>query len=461
MKKEKIKIDKKSFYKSVLFLVIPMALQNLIDVGVMAADVFMLGRVGETALSGASLAGQIYYVMNLFLFGLTSGATVLTAQYWGKRDKDTIEKILALGMKAAVTVTSLFMIFALVIPHRLIGVFTNDTLVINEGVVYLRIIAFSFIITGIIQTYLLVMRSVERVVAPTIIYFISFVCNVILNAILIFGYFGIPALGVAGAALGTLISRIIQLILVFGYAKIFNKDIKFRMKYFLHCEKWLVRDFLIYALPVVLNEVLWGLGGSANTAILGHLGSSAVAANSVAQVARQLATVVSFGVSTATAIYLGKTIGENKREEAKEYAKRFIIISVLLGIGGGILILLSTPYVLSAMALTPLAKRYLRFMFFVMSYFVVAQSYNSTMVVGIFRAGGDTGYGLLMDVIAMWGFAVSLGAVAAFGLKWSVPAVYVILMSDELVKIPLDTVRYRKYIWLRDITKDKEQQKRI
>ena len=459
MKKKKVKIDKKSFYKSVLFLVIPMALQNLIDVGVMAADVFMLGRVGETALSGASLAGQIYYVMNLFLFGLTSGATVLTSQYWGKRDIDTIEKILALGMKAAVTVTALFMVFALIIPDKLIGVFTTDQAVIAEGVIYLRIIAFSFIITGIIQTYLLVMRSVERVVAPTIIYFISFVCNVVLNAIFIFGYMGFPALGVAGAALGTLISRIIQLVLVFVYARLFNRDIKFRMKYFVHCDKWLVKDFLIYALPVVLNEVLWGLGGSANTAILGHLGSSAVAANSVAQVARQLATVVSFGVSTATAIYLGKTIGENKIEEAKAYAVRFIVISVILGIGGGVLILSSTPLVLSAMSLTPLAKKYLKFMFFVMSYFVIAQSYNSTMVVGIFRAGGDTGFGLLMDVIAMWGFAVTLGAIAAFGLKWSVPAVYVLLMSDELVKIPLDTYRYRKYIWLRDITKEKDAQR--
>ena len=459
MNENKVKINYKNFYMGVIALVIPMALQNLIDVGVMASDVFMLGRVGEASLSGASLGGQIYYVMNLFLFGLTSGATVLTSQYWGKKDKVTIEKILALGMKSALIVTSLFMIVSLIIPHKLIGIFTTDPLVISEGVIYLRIISFSFIITGIIQTYLLVMRSVERVIAPTVIYFISFLLNVVLNAIFIFGLAGLPAMGVKGAALGTLVTRIIELFIVFGYAKVFNKEIKFRFKYFFKSDKWLVKDFFIYATPVILNEVLWGLGGSANTAILGHLGSAAVAANSVAQVARQLATVVSFGVSTATAIYLGKTIGENKIEEAKIYAKHFIVISVILGVGGGVLILGSIKVVLKAMVLTATAKEYLRFMFFVMSYFVIAQSYNSTMVVGIFRAGGDTKYGLIMDVISMWGFAIPLGFIAAFILKLSVPVVYVLLMSDEFVKIALDTVRYRKYIWLKDITKEKENQK--
>ena len=319
-----LSIKWKDFYKNVFALVVPMALQNLINVGVTAADVVMLGKVSEKVLSGASLAGQIQYIMVLFLFGLTSGATVLTAQYWGKGDKTAIEKILALGIRSAVIITAIFTIAAFTIPASLMRIFTNDPQVIAEGVKYLRIVACSYIIMGITNVYLYVMRSIERVIVATVVYLVSFLCNVVFNAIFIFGLFGFPALGIRGAAIATLIARIMELVLVCGYAKIYNKDVKFRVHYFLHQDKLLVRDFLVYSLPVVLNEVMWGLGTSANTAVLGHMGSSAVAANSVAQVARQLATVVSFGLSSATAIYLGKTIGERKFDHARAYAKRFI-----------------------------------------------------------------------------------------------------------------------------------------
>ena len=289
--------------------------------------------------------------MVLFLFGLTSGATVLTAQYWGKGDKTAIEKILALGIRSAVIVTAIFTIAAFTIPASLMRIFTNDPQVIAEGVKYLR-------------------------------------------------------------------------------------------------------DFLVYSLPVVLNEVMWGLGTSANTAVLGHMGSSAVAANSVAQVARQLATVVSFGLSSATAIYLGKTIGERKFDHARAYAKRFIILSVVMGVIGGGLILIASPVVISFLSLSATARYYLKMMFYVMSYFVIAQAFNTTMVVGIFRSGGDTKFGLIMDVSTMWGCSILLGALAAFVLHWSVPAVYVLLMSDELIKVPITLIRYRSFKWLKDVTRD-------
>lgn len=312
-----LNINWKHFYLSVLALVIPMALQNLINVGVTAADVVMLGKVGEHALSGASLAGQVQYIMTLFLFGLTSGATVLTAQYWGKKDICTIEKILGLGMRSAVIVTAVFFVAAQCIPHTLMKIFTSDPEVIEQGVVYLRIVSWSYIFMGITQTYLYIMRSVERVVVATVVYLCSLICNVGINAVLIFGLFGMPALGVKGAAIGTLTARLLEMALVCLYSHFWNKDIKFHTKYFLHTEKVLNRDFLKYAFPVILNEVLWGLGTAANTAVLGHMGSAAVAANSVAQVARQLATVVAFGLASATAIYLGKTIGEKNTNMQK------------------------------------------------------------------------------------------------------------------------------------------------
>ena len=433
-----LSIKWKDFYKNVFALVVPMALQNLINVGVTAADVVMLGKVSEKVLSGASLAGQIQYIMVLFLFGLTSGATVLTAQYWGKGDKTAIEKILALGIRSAVIITAIFTIAAFTIPASLMRIFTNDPQVIAEGVKYLRIVACSYIIMGITNVYLYVMRSIERVIVATVI----------------FGLFGFPALGIRGAAIATLIARIMELVLVCGYAKIYNKDVKFRVHYFLHQDKLLVRDFLVYSLPVVLNEVMWGLGTSANTAVLGHMGSSAVAANSVAQVARQLATVVSFGLSSATAIYLGKTIGERKFDHARAYAKRFIILSVVMGVIGGGLILIASPVVISFLSLSATARYYLKMMFYVMSYFVIAQAFNTTMVVGIFRSGGDTKFGLIMDVSTMWGCSILLGALAAFVLHWSVPAVYVLLMSDELIKVPITLIRYRSFKWLKDVTRD-------
>lgn len=455
-KENTLGISWKTFYKAVFALVVPMALQNLINVGVTATDVIMLGKVGEKVLSGSSLAGQVQYIMVLFLFGLTSGATVLTAQYWGKGDTKTIEKILAMGIRAAVTVTVIFTIAALAVPELLMKIFTSDPLVIAEGVKYLRIVAFSYVLMGVTQVYLYIMRSVERVVVATVVYLASLICNVILNAIFIFGLLGCPEMGIRGAALATLISRILELLLVFGYAKIMNRDILFRFTYFLHLDQILVRDFLKYAIPVVLNEVMWGMGTAANTAVLGHMGSAAVAANSVAQVARQLATVVSFGLSSATAIYLGKTIGEQKLEHAKAYAKRFLILSVIMGAAGGALILAASPIATQAFALTLLAKRYLRFMFFVMSYFVIAQAFNTTMVVGTFRSGGDTKFGLIMDMSTMWGCSILFGALAAFVFHASVPVVYVILMSDELIKIPITLWRYRSYKWLRNITREME-----
>lgn len=451
---DRLGIEWGSFYRTVIALVVPMALQNLINVGVTAADVIMLGAVGEDALSGASLAGQVQYIMTLFLFGLTSGATVLTAQYWGKGDKDAIEKILGIAVKTAVFVTALFTAAALVVPGLLLRIFTGDPVVIAEGIKYLRIVAFTYIMIGITQAYLYIMRSVERVIVATVVYLLSLICNIIMNSIFIFGLLGLPAMGISGAALGTLCARILEVVLVAGYARFFNKDIKLRLRYVLHTDKVLFGDFMKYALPVVINEVMWGLGTAANTAILGHMGSPVVAANSVAQVARQLATVVSFGLSSAAAIYLGKTIGEKRMEHARAYAKRFIVLSLIMGVLGGAVILIASPVASAFLSLSAEAKDYLRIMFFVMSYFVVGQAFNTTMVVGIFRSGGDTRFGLILDVSTMWCCSILLGFLAAFVFKLSVPVVYMILMSDEIIKIPITFWRYRSCKWLRDVTRD-------
>ena len=454
---DKMDINWKNFYKQVCLLIIPMALQNLINVGVQAADVFMLGRVGEKVLSGASLAGQIQFIMTLILFGTTSGATVLTAQYWGKKDTRTIEKILGMGMLIGIGGALAFALAAELIPETLLRIYTNDPEVIAEGVKYLRIVALSYVIMAATQVYLYIMRSIERVVIATVVYGASLIVNIIVNAVLIFGLMGFPKMGIEGAAIGTLISRILGIMIVIWYAKFRNKVVRFHLSDMWNIDKVLLKDFLFYATPVILNELVWGMGSSANTAVIGHLGSAAVAANSVVQVVRELSTVVVFGVSNATAIYLGKTIGERQYELAKAYGRRFAVLSVITGFIAAGIILVSAPAVSRFMTLSPEAKSYLMFMFFVMSYFALCQAINTTLVVGVFRSGGDTRFGLRLDATTMWCCSILLGAIAAFVFRASVPVVYVLLMSDEVIKVPITVKRFLGYKWIKNVTREQEE----
>lgn len=447
------KLEKKQFYKAVFALVLPMALQNLINVAVTSADVIMLGQVGETALSASSLAGQVQFIMTLFFFGLTSGAAVLTAQYWGKKDIRTIEKIIGITLRFSLIVSIAFTLAVWIFPEPIMRIFTPDPAVIAEGADYLRIVGISYITMSFTIIYLNIMRSVERVVVSTVVYLISLVANIIFNSIFIFGLLGAPAMGIRGAALGTTLARLIELVIVLFYAYRMNRDVRFRFSELLVHDKLLFRDFLRYSIPVTLNELMWGLGTSMNAVVIGHLGSSVVAANSVAQVTRQLATVIAFGIANAAAILIGKAIGENNNPKASRYAHRFVVLTLIAGVCGALVILLVRPFIMTGMNVSEEARSYLSMMMFVMSYFVIGQAYNTTMVVGIFRAGGDTKFGLALDVSTMWGGSILLGAICAFVLHWSVPAVYMVLMSDEIIKIPFTTWRYRSRKWLRNVTR--------
>lgn len=451
------KEEKQQFYKSVITLVLPMALQNLINVGVQAADVVMLGKLDEAAISAASLAGQVYFIMTLLFFGLTSGAAVLTAQYWGKGDTLTIEKILGLAVRWGVVVATVFMAAAMTVPETLMRIFSSEADVISQGADYMRIVATAYIPAAVTMVYLNAMRSVERVIISTVVYTISLFVNIALNAIFIFGLCGVPAMGVKGAAIATAIARYCEFFIVLFYAFFMNDTVKIKGKFFLRTEKILVSDFMKYAVPVAANELLWGSGTSMITAVIGHLGKSAVAANSVAQVVRQLAMVVIFGLANATAIMLGKAIGEGRKDFAEVYAKRFIKITLILGICSAALILCISPVVRNFMALGDTANGYLGGMMYVMSYFVIASGFNTVLIVGVFRAGGDTKYGLLLDSGTLWCVAIPAGAIAAFVLKLPVIAVYVILTCDELLKLPFSFKRYKSLKWLKDVTRNADE----
>ncbi len=446
-------MNSKDFYKKVFILVLPMALQNLINVGVTSSDVVMLGKVGEKVLSGASLGGQVYFIMTLIFFGLTSGASVLTAQYWGKQEISTIEKIMGLALKCSMIISLLFTVVTLCIPETLMKIFSSDPEVIRQGAMYLRIVCFSYIPASITMVYLNVMRSIEKVTISTIVYFVSFVANIVFNAVFIFGLCGAPVMGIRGAALGTVLARLIELGIVIFYNFKLNKVVKLRFKYWISTEKWLFKDFISFSMPVVMNELFWGLGTSANAAILGHLGSAVTAANSVAQVIRQLAMVVCFGLANATAILIGKSIGEGNMEQARDFGKRFRDLSVILGCVGAGVVLLVRPFVMNFMSVSEESLGYMSVMLLVMSYYVIAQAFNTTMVVGVFRAGGDTRFGLFLDVGTMWFGSILLGFIAAFVLKLNLTAVYMIVMCDEIIKVPLCIWRYRSYKWLKNVTR--------
>lgn len=440
------------FLKRVAVLVVPMALQNLINVGVTATDVVMLGKVGEKVLSGCSLGGQVLFILSLFLFGTTSGACVLTAQYWGKKDKEAIEKILGIVVALTECVGILFMIVTLLFPGQIMAIFTNDAEIIAEGVKYLKIVAFTYPLAVFTMSYLNVMRSVERVIISTVVYASSLICNFVLNAILIFGLFGFPTMGIEGAAIGTLVARMLELVIVLIYMRK-NQDVRVRFTYMIHLDPVLLKDFLRYSIPVIINEVLWGVGYSANSAIVGHLGSSAVAANSVAHMTRQLAQVVVFGIGNATAIMMGKAIGEGRKQLAEEYAGRFVKLALICGMAGGVLILLLRPFITAGMGFEGMTAEYLYIFLAMMSYYVIGQAVNTTWVVGIFRAGGDTKFGMILDMSTMWFGSILFGFLAAFVWNWSVPAVYFILLSDEIIKVPFCMWRYKQKKWLKDVTR--------
>lgn len=447
-------MEKRQFYKMVFALVLPIALQNLINVGVTAADVIMLGMVGETALSAGSLANQVSFILNLLMFGMSSGAAVLTAQYWGKKDTATIEKVLGISMRLAIVAGLVFMAAALLIPRQLMLIFTQEGEIIAAGIPYLRIVAFSYLLMAVNMTYLNLMRSVERVLIGMITYAVSLGVNVVLNAIFIFGLFGCPAMGTAGAALGTTLARVTEFIIILIYNKKFNDILNIRLNLLAVKDRQLTRDFIRYASPVIMNELAWGCGMAMLSAMMGHLGSAAVAAHSVTQTSRQLAMVVSMGLAGAAAIVLGKTIGEGNEKLARIQAGRFVKMAAILGVAGSLFILaIVRPAVLHFMVMTPQASRYLGYMMFILAYFCFFQSLGTIFIVGIFRAGGDTRVGLALDLTGLWGCAVFLGSIAAFLLKWPVPAVYVVISFDEIVKLPFSVKRYLSGKWLKNITR--------
>lgn len=442
----------KNFYKSLISLVIPIAIQNLITSAVNSADVFMLGFVGQAELSAVSLANQVQFLLSGLFFGINSGIVMLCSQYWGKKDTDTIQKVMGIAFKVAFVFCFLFAFTAFLLPKTIMQVYTNDLELIEIGVGYLRIISISYILLSVSQVYLSVLRSVERAHMSTIISSVALIINVLLNAVFIFGLFGAPKLGVIGVAVATTIARIVEVILCF-LDLYHNKIFKFNARFVFNWDKLLFLDYLKYSIPALLNDIAWTFAFSTYSIIMGHLNADVVAANSVVSTVRNLCSVLCFGIAAGGTVLIGKAIGENRLEDAKTDADRLVKASVISGILTGVLLLLVKPIVFECFILSERAYEYLNFMLIINSYYVVGQVFNTVTIAGIFRAGGDSKFGMICDTITMWVIAVPLGFISAFVLKLPPMAVYFILCLDEFWKIPVVIKHYKSYKWLKNITR--------
>lgn len=446
--------ERKEFWRKLKPLVFPIAFQQLMQSLVSTSDAVMMGLIDQSSLSAVSLATQIAFVVSLFIFGLTGAGSLLAAQYWGKGSKQDVEQIFAVMLRPTAAVGGVFTLAALFAPQMLMRIFTPDPELITLGSEYLVAVSLSYFLMCVNQSYLCIMRNSGQAVLASLISSAGVVINILLNAVLIFGLLGFPALGITGAAIATVLTRVIEFVWILADTAKPDR-VKLRGKYlFGKCS--LSRDYWDQAYVLTGNNLAWGIGITMGSVILGRLGSDAVAANSIAVVAKNLINCFCMGLASGGAILVGNELGAGQLERAKVYGGAVVKLALISGAAScGILILL-TPAISMMADLTPQAKEYLRFMIVICGINMIGMSNNSAIISGIFSAGGDTRFGLICDCVVLWVIVVPLGLLAAF--VWNLPlyVVYCIIYSDEIIKLPAVWKHYKKYLWVRDLTRNQE-----
>lgn len=449
-------MNDKNFRKKLLALVLPITFQQLMLAVVSASDALMVGVIGQDLLSAVSLASQVTFVYNLFLAALTIGTSMFAAQYWGKGDKNAIERILGIVLRTSMLVSAVFFAGTMFTPELLMRIFTEDPVLTVYGTDYLRIVSVTYLMCGISQIYLCIMKNSGLAAKSMVISSTAAGLNIILNAVLIYGLFGAPRMEAAGAAAATALSRVAELAWVLLELRKKGR-IKIRLCYILHPDQPMRKEFWHYTFPVLGNELVWGGGFTMYSVIMGHLGTDAVAANSIANIVKNLIASLAMGIGNGGAIIVGNELGAGKLERAKAYGGKLCRIAVISGICSGIFLLAVSPAVLLVSDLSPTAEEYLKWMLVMCSYYMIGKYVNGTTISGIFCAGGDSRFGFLCDTITLWCFTVPAGFITAFVLKMPVLLVYFIINLDEIVKLPAVYRRYKKYRWLKDLTINQEE----
>ena len=444
--------EAKNFYKDLRNVVQPMAIQNLISSAVNSADVIMLGYIGQTAIAASSLAGNVAFILFMISTGLSSGLVMLGAQYWGKKDTEAIKTLLGIGLRICCSVEIIVACIAAFYPRILMLIFTKNEALIAEGCRYLRAASFSYVCLSFSQMFQAGFKSIERVKIVTITSTTSLFLNIGLNAVFIFGLLGVPKMGITGVGIATSIARFIEMVICFIYAGR-QTDIKFSVTCVFRRNKLLTRDFFKYSLPAVGNELVWGSAFAMYSVIMGHLGEDIVAANSVVNTVRQLGSVLCFGMAYGGAIVVGKYMGAGDMAVAERNASRLARVTIFSGVLGAVLLICLYPVLPYIADLNETAAHYRNILLFINAYSLIGASINTVLICGIFRAGGDSKFGFVADIINMWCVSVPLGLLAAFVFKLPPLWVYFILFLDEFEKMPFVIHHYFKKGWLRNITR--------
>ena len=434
-------------------LAIPIIIQNLLSAAVNSSDVIMLNYVGQSAISAVSLAANYSNILFMVYYGLGTGASLLCAQYFGKKNMQAIHAVEGIALRFSLAISALVALAAFTIPQRMLLLFTSDQELIAIGSSYIRIMGITYLCWGVTEIYLAILRSIGRVTISMALNMLAFGLNILLNAVFIFGLFGAPKLGVTGVAIATASSRLIQLIACV-IVSLLSKDVKLNPIYMFIRSKTLLNDFIHLSLPALGNDLSWSVAFSMYSVILGHLGTEAVAANSLVTVVRNVGSVFCFAIASAGTILLGRVMGQGELEKSKSYASGMLKMTVVAGAVGGVIVLAVTPCVLRFASLNDTAMHYLKYMLLINSYYIMGSAVNTALIAGVFRAGGDTKFGLICDTIDMWIYAVPLGFFAAFVVKLPVLWVYFLLCTDEFVKWPWVIHHYRKGEWAKNITRE-------
>lgn len=433
--------------KKMIRLVLPIAFQQFMLALVGASDAVMLGKLSQNSMSAVSLASQVTFVFNLFMTAFVIGENMFTAQYYGKKDYTGISKVFSLVLGISGIVAILFLLGTVFFSGGIMHFLTNEPELIMMGSEYLKFVGVSYLLSAISQVYLTFMKNCDAVNLSTAISSMTVILNIMLNAIFIFGLFGVPAMGIRGAALATVLAMAIQMVWSIVYVAVKMKQLRICL-----LDGDLAGKFWGKVAPVLLNELIWGGGFTMYSVIMGHLGTDAVAANSIANISKNLVVCLCLGMGSAGSIIVGNELGADHFEEAKKAGRTLTKVSIACGVLSGLFLLALSPVIVELVSMTPTAKGYLRGMLVICSYYLVGKSVNSLTIGGIFPAGGDSKFGLLCDTVTLWCITIPIGCLCAFVLKIPVLGVYFVLNLDEIVKLPLVYWHYRKYGWVKNIT---------
>ena len=440
---------KRSLRKEIVRLALPIALQQFMTALVGACDAIMLGKLSQDAMSAVSLATQVTFVFNLFMFAFMAGENMFVAQYYGKGDYTGISQVFSLVTKICGCIAVVFLAGALFFPEQIMRILTNEETLIVLGSEYLRVIGISYVFSGIAQTFLAIMKNCGAVNMSTLINGVMVILNIVLNAVFIFGLSGFPKMGIKGAALATVLATVVQFLWSVGYVLCRIRAVKFSLR---SCEKKLFGRFWQKAVPLLINNLAWGIGFSMYSVIMGHLGTDAVAANGIANISKNLVVCFCLGLGNAGSIIVGNRLGADRLQEAKEAGGTLTRTAIIAGIVSGLVLIALSPFITKMVDLTPTARGYLQKMLLISSYYIAGKSVNCMTIGGIFAAGGDSKFGMLCDSVTLWCITVPLGCICAFILKLPVMIVYFVLNLDEIIKLPVVYKHYKKYKWIKNLT---------